>query len=156
MPRSDESDGCNHDDVKDEPNDNRCPDRAEVASTLKIRIRFLRSFRYRFKSRHEIRNDLEHQKNRNKGRVRKQRRKVSGRTARYTDADEDDKENQSSEGCPVLKRRTQTDTAIVQQGKQGSQAESDGKIRQVHGLARYRVQFQRIERGNTERRDSSD
>ena len=54
---------------------------------------------------------------------------------------------EGSEGCPVLKDRTQADAAIVEQGEKPGESQSDDHVRQINGPARDAVEFHRIEPG---------
>src|SRR5262249_55914549 len=76
LPWSNKSDGCHHDGVEENADNNGHPDCPEKATGAEFRAGLFRTLYDRFEPGHEIGHDLHHQKHRHKWAMGKERRKI--------------------------------------------------------------------------------
>src|SRR5882757_9352722 len=79
--------------------------------------------------------------------MREQGRKILRRTFANSKRDENNKQAERAESCPVLKDRTQADAAIVEQSKKTGEPQPDDHVRKIDGSARDAVELHRIQSG---------
>src|SRR5438045_701894 len=72
------------------------------------------------------------------------------------EGNENNKQRQDGERSPVLEGGAEANAAVIQQGEQRGESESEEQVRQVDGLAGNAVQGERIEPGKDECGDAAE